>query len=336
VLATFFQHQVYDRVRENLTRFKKMPLAELIDLSINETLTRTIGTSVALFLAIVPLALFGGPALREFAVVLLFGLVLATSSSIFIAAPILLNLGEKRLTGRRIAEVVRSYLHGTAGRRKQPSRRHSSRRAASNTPTDAESANRSVNGRGLRAEVQQMWEVLGYLSRLPASPALSRLFRHSTSDWRTKPRGFPSSSCRDHLGFMVLAEAPPAPPARLGNEPPTTFPYCRCASSPGAMPLHLRRSKRVIAIHRSARSKQRWARTRNRTFQNTLRGHEARRIQGCTAPGNPGRIRQDRAAGKAHTRPRGNIGLIAVWARDSSIAGGPVTPPSTGPSGHTA
>jgi len=76
---------VYDRVRQNLTRFKKMALAELIDLSINETLTRTIGTSVALFLAIVPLALFGGPALREFAVVLLFGLVLATSSSIFIA-----------------------------------------------------------------------------------------------------------------------------------------------------------------------------------------------------------------------------------------------------------
>ena len=92
---------VYDRVRENLTRFKKMPLAQLIDLSINETLTRTIGTSLALFLAIAPLALFGGPALREFAVVLLFGLVLATSSSIFIAAPILLNLGEKRLRGRR-------------------------------------------------------------------------------------------------------------------------------------------------------------------------------------------------------------------------------------------
>jgi SecD/SecF fusion protein len=96
---------VYARVRENLTRFKRIPLAELIDLSTNETLTRTIGTSVALFLAIVPLALFGGPALREFAVVLLFGLALATSSSIFIAAPILLNLGGKRLTGRRIAEV---------------------------------------------------------------------------------------------------------------------------------------------------------------------------------------------------------------------------------------
>jgi SecD/SecF fusion protein len=97
---------VYDRVRENLTRFKKMPLAQLINLSINETLTRTIGTSLALFLAIAPLALFGGPALREFAIVLLFGLVLATSSSIFIAAPILLNLGEKRLRGRRPAEAT--------------------------------------------------------------------------------------------------------------------------------------------------------------------------------------------------------------------------------------
>ena len=101
---------VYDRVRENLTRFKKMPLAELIDLSINETLTRTIGTSLALFLAIAPLALFGGPALREFAVVLLFGLVLATSSSIFIAAPILLNLGEKRLRGRRPAEAANAMV----------------------------------------------------------------------------------------------------------------------------------------------------------------------------------------------------------------------------------
>jgi SecD/SecF fusion protein len=51
---------------------------------------------LGLFLAIAPLAVFGGPALHEFAIVLLFGLVLATSSSIFIAAPILLNLGEKR------------------------------------------------------------------------------------------------------------------------------------------------------------------------------------------------------------------------------------------------
>jgi SecD/SecF fusion protein len=95
---------VYDRVRENLTRFKKMPLADLINLSINETLTRTIGTSLALFLAVAPLAVFGGPALREFGIVLLFGLVLATSSSIFIAAPILLNLGENRLRRQKFPE----------------------------------------------------------------------------------------------------------------------------------------------------------------------------------------------------------------------------------------
>lgn len=95
---------VYDRVRENLVRSKKAPLREVIDRSINETLSRTIGTSVALFLAIAPLALFGGPALREFALTLLFGLVLATSSSIFIAAPILLNIGERYL--RRGAPAV--------------------------------------------------------------------------------------------------------------------------------------------------------------------------------------------------------------------------------------
>jgi len=88
---------VYDRVRENLRRYRRMPLRELIDRSINETLSRTIGTSLAIFLATIPLAIFGGEALREFAWVLLFGVVLATSSSIFIAAPILLHLGEHRL-----------------------------------------------------------------------------------------------------------------------------------------------------------------------------------------------------------------------------------------------
>lgn len=94
---------VYDRVRENLRLYKAKPLRDVIDLSINETLSRTVGTSVALFLAIGPLALFGGPALHHFALTLLFGLVLATSSSIFIAAPILLNLGERSLRKSEVA-----------------------------------------------------------------------------------------------------------------------------------------------------------------------------------------------------------------------------------------
>jgi SecD/SecF fusion protein len=103
---------VYDRVRENLGAYPNRPLKELIDRSINETLSRTIGTSLALFLAIAPLALFGGPALNEFALTLMFGLVLATSSSIFIAAPILLNLGEHRLgKGRRVVkEAAPDYV----------------------------------------------------------------------------------------------------------------------------------------------------------------------------------------------------------------------------------
>jgi preprotein translocase subunit SecD/preprotein translocase subunit SecF len=88
---------VYDRVRENLRKYKSMPLRELIDLSINETLNRTIGTSMTVFLASLPLALFGGESISGFAWVMLFGIVVGTTSSIFIAAPILLFLGEHRL-----------------------------------------------------------------------------------------------------------------------------------------------------------------------------------------------------------------------------------------------
>ncbi len=94
---------VYDRMRENLRKYKSMPLRELIDLSINETLNRTLGTSMTLFLASLPLALFGGTTLSGFAWVMLFGIVVGTSSSIFIAAPILLFLGEKKL--RREAQA---------------------------------------------------------------------------------------------------------------------------------------------------------------------------------------------------------------------------------------
>jgi len=88
---------VYDRVRENLRKYKTMPLRELIDLSINETLNRTLGTSSTVFLAALPLAIFGGSALSDFAWIMLFGIVVGTSSSIMIAAPILLFLGENRL-----------------------------------------------------------------------------------------------------------------------------------------------------------------------------------------------------------------------------------------------
>lgn len=81
---------VYDRMRENLRRYKKMPLEVLIDTSINSTLSRTILTSVTTMIAIAALVLFGGEVIRGFTISMLFGVVVGTFSSIYIAAPILI------------------------------------------------------------------------------------------------------------------------------------------------------------------------------------------------------------------------------------------------------
>jgi preprotein translocase SecF subunit len=88
---------VYDRIRENLGKHRTMLLRELIDLSINQTLGRTVATSLAVVLSILPLAVIGGEVMRGFALAIIFGVVIGTSSSIFVASPILLFLGEKRL-----------------------------------------------------------------------------------------------------------------------------------------------------------------------------------------------------------------------------------------------
>ena len=87
---------VYDRMRENLRRYKAMPLRAVIDKSINETLARCIFTSATTFLAVLPMAVWGGPAVAGFALPLLFGVVIAASSSIFVAAPLLMLLGDWR------------------------------------------------------------------------------------------------------------------------------------------------------------------------------------------------------------------------------------------------
>ncbi|MDQ6433614.1 protein translocase subunit SecD [Mesorhizobium sp. LHD-90] len=85
---------VYDRMRENLRLYKKMPLRELIDMSINQVFARCIYTSVAILLSMLPMAIWGGSAVENFALPMVFGVVVATTSSIFIAAPILLLLGD--------------------------------------------------------------------------------------------------------------------------------------------------------------------------------------------------------------------------------------------------
>ena len=98
---------VYDRMRENLRRYKAMPLRSVIDKSINETLARCIFTSVTTFLAVLPMAIWGGPAVASFAIPLLFGVVIAASSSIFVAAPLLMLLGDWRSRrGAPLAETT--------------------------------------------------------------------------------------------------------------------------------------------------------------------------------------------------------------------------------------
>ena len=85
---------IYDRIREMLRRYKKMPMPELLNEAINSTLSRSIITHVTVTLALLALLLFGGHAIHSFTAVMMFGVVLVgTYTSIFIAAPILIYLG---------------------------------------------------------------------------------------------------------------------------------------------------------------------------------------------------------------------------------------------------
>jgi preprotein translocase SecF subunit len=87
---------IFDRVRENLRKYKRMPMVELLDLSINETLSRTVLTHVTTFLALVPFLFFGGEAIYGFALAMVFGIVICVYSSIFVASPMQLILGVRR------------------------------------------------------------------------------------------------------------------------------------------------------------------------------------------------------------------------------------------------
>ncbi|MCT4558923.1 MAG: protein translocase subunit SecF [Pelagimonas sp.] len=87
---------VFDRVRENLIRFKSKDLKEVLNLSINETLSRTFMTSVTTLLALISLFVLGGDVIRGFVFAMIWGVVVGTYSSIFVASAILLRLGVKR------------------------------------------------------------------------------------------------------------------------------------------------------------------------------------------------------------------------------------------------
>ena len=87
---------IYDRMRENMRKYRTMPFAELINLSLNETLSRTILTVSTTTLAVLALLFFGGPVLRGFSIAMLWGMFIGTYSSLFVAAPLLYYIQPNR------------------------------------------------------------------------------------------------------------------------------------------------------------------------------------------------------------------------------------------------
>lgn len=87
---------VFDRLRENLRKYKRMPLGELVDLSLNETLSRTIITGCTALFSLVGLLYLGGDALKGFAIAMIFGIIIGTYSSLYVAAPAILIWGVRR------------------------------------------------------------------------------------------------------------------------------------------------------------------------------------------------------------------------------------------------
>jgi len=83
---------VYDRIRENLKKYRKMPIPELLDLSVNETLARTIVTSLSMLITLIALLLMGPQVIFGFTAAITLGIFVGTYSSIYMAAPILIWL----------------------------------------------------------------------------------------------------------------------------------------------------------------------------------------------------------------------------------------------------
>lgn len=96
---------VFDRVRENLRKYKTKPLSEVLNLSINETLSRTMMTSVTTLIALITLLILGGDVIRGFVFAMTWGIIVGTYSSVFVASTILLWLGVKRDWSKQNADA---------------------------------------------------------------------------------------------------------------------------------------------------------------------------------------------------------------------------------------
>ena len=102
---------VFDRVRENLRKYKKKDLKDVLNISINETLSRTLMTSVTTLLALIALFVLGGDVIRGFVFAMIWGVVIGTYSSIFVASTVLLVLGVKRDWSKKDPSAGTKYGH---------------------------------------------------------------------------------------------------------------------------------------------------------------------------------------------------------------------------------
>ncbi|MBV8934282.1 MAG: protein translocase subunit SecF [Alphaproteobacteria bacterium] len=103
---------IYDRVRESLRKYPRMPFRDLINLALNETLSRTILTVSTVALAVLALLFLGGPVLRGFSIAMLWGIIIGTYSSLFIAAPILYYVRPNRAAVARSPETMPARAPG--------------------------------------------------------------------------------------------------------------------------------------------------------------------------------------------------------------------------------
>ncbi len=109
---------VFDRTRELLRRYKTMPVAELLDLSVNSTLSRTAMTATTTFLSLLALVLFGGTAIEGFALVMLFGVVVCTYSAMFVSTPVLLYMDVRSAGAREEAQEAARTAKASAAKAK--------------------------------------------------------------------------------------------------------------------------------------------------------------------------------------------------------------------------
>ena len=138
---------VFDRVRENLRRYKKAPLPEVLNRSLNETLSRTVMTSLTTLLALGALYAFGGEIIRDFAFALIWGVLIGTYSSIFVAVPMLLTMNLRPDTYRQDAEAEAGPAAAAEPAAVNPAQPSASRSAQPETGPDKPGPTKPGRGR---------------------------------------------------------------------------------------------------------------------------------------------------------------------------------------------